>query len=111
MRHSVFATFFAALVTLAVAPGALGADMAAGKVKAKICRTCHGIDGIARIPIAPHIAGESTIYLQTQLKAFRSGKRENEIMNVIAGKLTDKEIADLAAWYSAIKVSVTLPDE
>ena len=61
-----------------------------------MCQTCHGYDGIARIPNAPHIAGESRIYLQAQLKAFRSGKRKHEIMSVIAGQLSDEDIAELS---------------
>jgi len=85
-------------------------DAAAGRQKARQCQTCHGIDGIARIPIAPHIAGESEIYLVTQLKAFRSGKRTHEIMTVVAKDLTDEDMADLAAWYAAIKFEVTLPE-
>lgn len=85
------------------------ADAAAGKVKAKKCRNCHGMDGIAKIPIAPHIAGESAIYLQVQMKAFRNGKRTHEIMSVVAKDLTDEDIADLAAWYSSIKFKVEMP--
>ncbi|KAB2874134.1 MAG: cytochrome c [Bauldia sp.] len=75
-----------------------------------MCRTCHGIDGVAWIPIAPHIAGESSVYLQTQLKAFRSGKRQHEIMSVIAKQLSDEDIANLAAWYSSIEFSVEVPE-
>lgn len=97
---------------LALAPSspARAGDASAGRVKAKACRTCHGIDGVARIPIAPHIAGESQVYLATQLKAFRSGKRTHEIMSVIAGDLSDQDIDDLAAWYSSIEFSVRLPE-
>jgi cytochrome c553 len=62
------------------------------------------------MPIAPHIAGESQVYLETQLKAFRSGKRENEIMSVVAAGLSDEDISDLAAWYASIEISVTLPE-
>jgi len=91
-------------------PAGHAADAAAGRQKAKQCQTCHGIDGVAKIPIAPHIAGESKIYLETQLKAFRSGKREHEIMSIIAQKLSDEDISDLAAWYSSIKFSVTVPE-
>jgi cytochrome c553 len=42
--------------------------------------------------------------------AFRSGERTHEQMSIIAQSLTDDDIQDLAAWYSAIQVSVTLPD-
>ena len=89
---------------------ALAADPAAGRTKATMCRACHGIDGVAKIPTAPHIAGESTIYLQTQLKAFRSGKRVHEMMSVIAKQLSDDDIANLAAWYSSIKFTVEVPE-
>lgn len=99
-----------ALAGAGLSPPSLAADAAAGREKARQCQTCHGIDGIAKIPIAPHIAGESQIYLETQLKAFRSGKRVHEIMSVIAKGLSDEDIADLAAWYSSIEFSVTVPE-
>lgn len=70
------------------------------------CATCHGYDGIARIPTAPNIAGSSRQYLETQLKAFRSGKRENEVMAVIAEELSNAEIKAAAKWYAGLKVSV-----
>ena len=97
------------LVTLGAADS-IAADAVAGRKKARACAACHGIDGIAKMPIAPHIAGESQVYLETQLKAFRSGKRENEIMSVVAGDLSDEDISDLAAWYSSIQFTVTLPE-
>ncbi len=74
------------------------------------CSTCHGVDGIARIPTAPNIAGSSRGYLETQLKAFRSGKRENEVMSVIAEGLSNAEIKAAAKWYAAIKVAVEVPE-
>ena len=49
------------------------------------------------------------LYLETQLKAFRSGKREHEIMSVVAKDLTDDDIADLAAWYASIKITAEMP--
>ena len=81
-----------------------------GKQKARMCQTCHGIDGLAKIPTAPHIAGESQVYIVTQLKAFRSGKREHEIMSLIAQQLSDEDIGNLAAWYSSIEIEVRMPE-
>src|SRR3546814_19583707 len=98
-----------AAVAIAGQPAA-AADAAAGRQKARQCQTCHGIDGIAKIPIAPHIAGESQIYLETQLQAFRSGQRENEIMSVIAKTLSDADISDLDARYSAIQTHATVQE-
>ena len=85
-------------------------DAAIGRQKAKMCQTCHGIDGLARIPTAPHIAGESRVYLTTQLNAFRSGARSHEIMSLIAKDLSDQDIENLAAWYSSIEIEVRIPD-
>ncbi|WP_198174143.1 c-type cytochrome [Mesorhizobium xinjiangense] len=101
----------AAVLSCATAAASLAADMAAGREMARQkCQVCHGLDGIAKIPIAPHLAGESAIYLQTQLKAFREGKRQHEMMSVVAKQLSDADIADLAAWYSAIEISAEMPE-
>jgi len=95
----------------AMSPANALADAATGKDLAKAkCQVCHGIDGIAKIPIAPHLAGESQIYIETQLKAFRTGKREHEMMSVIAKDLSDEDIVNLAQWYSAIKIKVEMPE-
>lgn len=66
--------------------------------------TCHGANGIAQMPGAPHLAGQPEQYLAEQLKNYRSGKRSNEIMNVIAKPLSDQDISNLAAWYSSIEI-------
>ncbi len=109
-KTAVLSFALGALVLAGLPQGAAAADAAAGRKKARQCQTCHGIDGIAKIPIAPHIAGESEIYLATQLKAFRSGKRVHEIMSVIAKDLSDEDISDLSAWYASIKITATMPD-
>ncbi|MBD3764219.1 MAG: cytochrome c4 [Rhodobacterales bacterium] len=84
-------------------------DPAAGKAKAGLCRTCHGLNGYARIPIAPHIGGENPAYIEHQLAAFRDGRRVHEVMTVVARGLDDQSIADLAAWFSGQSIQVALP--
>jgi cytochrome c553 len=86
------------------------ADVAAGRQKAAMCQTCHGIDGVGKLPDVPHIAGENTEYLVSQLDAFRSGERQHEQMSIIASGLSNEDIADLAAWYSSIQFTVTVPE-
>jgi len=100
----------AAFAAVSFSPSLAGDREAGRKLAQATCQTCHGMDGIAKIPVAPHLAGESEIYLQTQLKAFRSGKRVQEMMSVVAKNLSDDDIANLAAWYSAIKISVEVPE-
>lgn len=104
------AAALAATAALPALPAAAQGDAEAGRKKAQQCATCHGIDGLAQVPIAPHIAGENFTYLQTQLRNFRSGKREHEIMSVVAQALSDEDINDLSAWYSSIAISVTVPE-
>jgi cytochrome c553 len=100
-----------AAAALLVSPAALAAgDADAGKQKAAKCLACHGRDGVARLPNAATIAGEHAQYLEKQLKAFRSGERQDPQMSVIAKTLTDEDIADLAAWYSSIKFTVEVPE-
>ena len=87
-----------------------GGDIAKGRKSAIKCAVCHGIDGIAKRPDVPHIAGESSLYLLEQLKNFRTKKRHHEQMTLIAKSLKPKEMKDIVAWYSALKITVTLPE-
>jgi cytochrome c553 len=95
---------------LLLASQALAADAGAGKKKvAATCAVCHGLDGLAKNPDAPNLAGESPTYIVKQLKAFKSGERQHEQMTIIAQSLSDDDIANVAAWFSGIKVTVEMP--
>lgn len=101
-------TLFASLVLVAF--NAFADDVIKGRTKADAaCALCHGPLGIATLPNAPNLAGQQSIYLSEQLRNYRSGKRQNEVMGLIAKQLTDLEIAHLAAWFSAVKVTVEAP--
>jgi cytochrome c553 len=106
----MFRILLAAGAALSLATAVPAADLENGRRLARQCAACHGIDGLATMPMAPNIAGHSDVYLVKQLRAFRSGERENAMMSVVAGGLSDADIDDLAAWYSAIEVEVTLPE-
>jgi cytochrome c553 len=97
----------AVLIGLALlATGSVHArDPVAGKAKAGMCATCHGPLGLSQLPNAPNLAGQPAIYTAEQLRNYRSGKRQNEVMSVMAKPLTDDEIDNLAAWYASIEVS------
>jgi len=74
-----------------------------------MCQTCHGLDGRAKIPEAPNLAGQSAVYLGKALKDYRSGARKNDMMSIVAPALKDEDIDDLAAYYSSIEVTVAPP--
>ena len=98
---------FAALWLPGSEPAA--ADAQAGRAKAAACAVCHGPAGISTLPNAPHLAGQPAVYLEEQLKSFRSGRRASEVMSVVAKPLSDADIADLAAWFAAIRIEATPP--
>ena len=107
MRPLEFAIVALALLVLNSAANA--GDLKVGKTKAAQCSVCHGANGISMMAEAPNLAGQQAIYLEEQLRNYRSSKRSHEVMNVMAKSLTDKDIDDLVAWYSSMQLEVTLP--
>jgi cytochrome c553 len=95
-------------VLMAAVPGYAG-DPAVGRQKAIQCQACHGLNGLARIPQAPHLAGQNAAYLEKALKDYRSGARKDEMMSVVAKALSDQDIRDLAAYYQSIEIVVKPP--
>lgn len=93
------------LAILASTP-ALAQDAAAGKGKAAACAACHGTDGIATSPTFPNLAGQNAPYIVAQLKAFKSGERkggQSAIMAPMAATLSEKDMEDVAAYFSSLK--------
>lgn len=83
---------------------AYAADLNEGRsIAGAKCRVCHGVDGVAAIPVAPHIGGEPAAYLAAQIRAFRSGEREHEMMNVVAKELSDDAIDAVTLYYAALE--------
>lgn len=100
-------TAAAVAMTAALAVGqAHAGDLVAGRETAKKCEACHGLDGISKVPGAPNLAAQPEEYLVAQLLAFKKGERNNPTMSLIGPSLKDKEIDDLAAYYSAIQITV-----
>jgi cytochrome c553 len=73
--------------------------------KIAMCEGCHGIPGYkTAYPLVYHVpklGGQSAVYLSNALNAYKSGQRIHPSMRGIAASLTDKDIADLAAYYAA----------
>lgn len=99
-----------ALATLSVAAAGAHAqgvagNAEAGKKKAEMCIGCHGIPGyqnsFPEIHKVPMISGQSGPYIVAALNAYKSGERKHPSMRGIAGSLTEQDMADLGAFYSA----------
>lgn len=64
------------------------------------CVDCHGRDGATPLqPDYPRLAGQYPDYLAHALLSYRSGARRDTDMAAQAARLSDQDIADLAAWF------------
>lgn len=75
-------------------------NYAAGQAKSAMCAACHGPDGNSVSPSFPKLAGQHAAYIEKQLADFKSGKRQNAIMNGMAAGLSPQDMANLAAYFS-----------
>jgi cytochrome c553 len=70
------------------------------------CAGCHGPAG-AGIPIQfPVLGGQYADYIESQLKAFRSGERANDpnrMMRTTASRLSDEEIKAVADYIAGLR--------
>tara|TARA_B100000795_G_C22779678_1_gene431662 strand:- start:786 stop:1436 length:651 start_codon:yes stop_codon:yes gene_type:complete len=87
-----------------------GGNAEAGQGKAAVCGGCHGVDGNSMIPSFPKLAGQGELYLTKQLIDIRDGARSVPQMSGILTGRTDQDLADLAAYYSAQKVTIGATD-
>jgi cytochrome c553 len=108
-RRARLMVALAVLPLTASAPAGAAGDVAAGRRKAFACQTCHGLDGLSKLPEAPHLAGQPERYLVKSLDQYRNGERKDEMMALVVKNLDDQDIADLAAYYAAIEISATPP--
>lgn len=101
----------AALLLLVTLPAIAAGDTDAGQAKSAICAACHGADGNSAVPNWPKIAGQHAPYLERQLSLIKSGARAvPEMAGIVAG-LSDQDIDDLAAYFSAQTTKAGLADE
>lgn len=75
--------------------------VALGERKARVCTSCHGPGGVSRVASYPSLAGQQREYLLAQLRAFKSGERENPMMNAMVASLSDTDMQHLAAYFAA----------
>jgi cytochrome c len=89
-----------AVVVLGANP-AHAADVALGQYLANECVTCHRADG--EVKGIPSIIGWPVDAFITALKGYKDKIRPNPIMQTISARLTDEEMAALAAYYESLQ--------
>jgi cytochrome c553 len=105
-RRLLFSVLSAALVVGLVTTTVVRAegDIMAGEVKAIPCMGCHAIPGYSNVyPTyhVPRVGGQQAEYIVAALKAYRDGERSHRTMHAQAATLSDQDMADIAAFFSA----------
>lgn len=92
------------VLNLIIAIGVLGSlqVQAQAPQAAATCIGCHGVNGISPNPLWPNLAGQKMEYLAKQLNLFKTGARQDPMMNPLAQSLSDKDIADLSLYFSKL---------
>ncbi|MGB5131283.1 MAG: c-type cytochrome [Steroidobacteraceae bacterium] len=71
------------------------------------CIACHGPQGKGNGPARyPALRAQHSVYTYNQLKAFAEGRRRspgNDIMQVIAARLTDEEMRAIASYTQGLR--------
>lgn len=106
--NKLFTTIFAVAVSCATAASLaqeIKGDAKAGETKNAMCIGCHGIKGyqasFPEVYKVPMISGQGAKYIVAALNEYKKGDRKHPTMRAIADSLSDQDIADLAAHYSA----------
>jgi cytochrome c553 len=106
--NKLFTTIFAVAVSCATAASLaqeIKGDAKAGETKNAMCIGCHGIKGyqasFPEVYKVPMISGQGAKYITAALNEYKKGDRKHPTMRAIADSLSDQDIADLAAHYSA----------
>lgn len=99
MRQTVFL-----LAGLSATGFVQAANLYAGQSKAAaVCSQCHGIRTPSADAPFPPLAGRDPEYLKMAIKQYRDKTRKSDIMNAIAGSLSDRDISDIVGYYSKLK--------
>lgn len=81
--------------------------VSANTLALQVCSNCHGAQGTSVSPNFPNLAAQTPMYIESQLKSFKSHGRFDpagfEYMWGISARLTDEQISGLAKYFSSQK--------
>jgi cytochrome c553 len=100
---------FATSALVVTSPFAQVGDITDGRRVMGRCQACHGKDGLGGQPFIPNIAGQKEFYLLQSLMAYKAGERKSQNMADALKGLSDEDMANVAAYYAAIKITVEVP--
>lgn len=78
------------------------------------CINCHGPEGVGLPPTYPFLGGQYAIYLEFQLKAWKTGRRKGDgfgVMENIAKRMSDEEIRAVSLYYASMRPRDVTPEQ
>jgi cytochrome c553 len=98
MHHQCAAVLMVAALLSAATPTA-AQDI---EERVKLCATCHGDNGLPKLPESPIIWGQHEGYLYIEMRDFKTGARKSDIMQPIVADMDKTEMLALAAYFSKL---------
>lgn len=92
----------ACVVAAAIAPAQAG-DRALGQYLSSECVTCHQLSGSYQ-GIPPIVGWPEQSFVEI-MNEYRHKKRENAVMQTIVAKLSDEDVAALAAYFGSVSAT------
>jgi cytochrome c553 len=77
---------------------AIAQDSIAAKVQ--ICGSCHGESGTPSDPTIPILWGQRQAYLEKQLRDYKSGDRDSQIMSSMVEGIRNEDVSGVAAFFA-----------
>jgi len=78
------------------------ANLASGaQLAAQTCSACHGEAGVPQDPQFPELSDQSAAAIYKELRDYKSGARVSPFMAPIVQPLTDKQMLDVAGYFSS----------
>jgi cytochrome c553 len=101
MSDDDIANLVAWLATFGEAQDSMTEEQVAGTDAAKICVSCHGVQGASVQPTPPTLSGQQKDYLLHALQQYKEGARTGSVMNAFAATLSDADMELIAAFYAS----------
>ena len=100
-RRFIVAVLAAGTTAVALPTATVAADRALGEYLSSECVTCHQLTG--RYEGIPPIIGWPESSFIEIMNEYRTKHRSNSVMQTIAGRLSNEEVAALAAYFGSLK--------
>ncbi len=88
-----------------VSESVIGDELSSDKIDTAVCSSCHSVDGNSSRPSIPNLANQDAEYIVKQLRAFKSGSRNSDIMKGVIQGMVDSEMVEFATFFSAQEIT------